>query len=500
MTLGKILLVEDKDKFAHPVQAILSDCGFLVQHATNADAAFKLYPPNSEPPDVIILDMNLGRGKNGIQVGQAFRKQFSGYPPEMIVCTAYNDRDYLRGAINLNVTAYLDKNEFDLTDNIVAYCRLLCLRRFFIFHQHKYEHIMGYICKEALTTEATFERLVSDFLVPMMIRYFGMGFVVFSLSKSGWKAGGPPPLDWLDLEKMKELCHAGTESNFDKAVVAPIYRCDDVHIALGVFDLSKDERMRVAKGSLPVASHLILELIIRHLRATLVERVFAPVHLRTKLEQHHRLQRRTMGQFLQYAGEYQNHMLQMARQSGELHKELPVLAELEEIGKEMTNFGKLIIPSMEVKLISHFKLSSLLGDLETDLEGAGALKSGRLTLVGDAELRTRRMSLYIAMRRVIAMFFARQSDNHLTLTLTTTGYSVILDIKDKSPAFTREECSALVEPFSDSASWSDMAPRLHFFVAASMVVVDLHGTLVALNQDGVKLRLTLPLLPIGGEA
>ncbi len=78
-----VLLVEDEDLFRMLLVDIMNDAGFEVVAAADAATALAL-AETSEPPKLIVSDVDLGAGMNGFALVEAVRRRWPQVPVLMM--------------------------------------------------------------------------------------------------------------------------------------------------------------------------------------------------------------------------------------------------------------------------------------------------------------------------------------------------------------------------------------------------------------------------------
>ena len=112
MDKKKILVVEDNIITAKHIANSLKKFGYEVTGMVNsADAVLKSIVKNT--PDLAILDINLGRDVDGIQIANLLEKE---YGVAFIFLTSYNDEETINRILKLNPLGYIIKpfNPVDL--------------------------------------------------------------------------------------------------------------------------------------------------------------------------------------------------------------------------------------------------------------------------------------------------------------------------------------------------------------------------------------------------
>ncbi|MEZ4383877.1 MAG: response regulator [Nannocystaceae bacterium] len=102
---GRIYIVEDEALIAMELEDRLRELGYVVcGHAARGEVALREIP--AARPDLILLDVNLGRGVSGLDVAEALRERLS---TPIIFLTAYSDADLVARAAKTESFAYLVK-------------------------------------------------------------------------------------------------------------------------------------------------------------------------------------------------------------------------------------------------------------------------------------------------------------------------------------------------------------------------------------------------------
>jgi CheY-like chemotaxis protein len=68
----RLLMIDDDPDFVEGIQAILEGADYTVDVAYNPDDGFKALQTN--PPDLLLLDIMMGRGAEGIMLARKIRK------------------------------------------------------------------------------------------------------------------------------------------------------------------------------------------------------------------------------------------------------------------------------------------------------------------------------------------------------------------------------------------------------------------------------------------
>ncbi len=105
----KILIVDDEIIAAMSFRIELQKQGYTVcDIATNSEMAIDIF--NSENPDIIIMDIALPEGFDGIETSKILKKYSPGLP--IIFITGYDNEEIRSCAMNMESVRYLTKPVF----------------------------------------------------------------------------------------------------------------------------------------------------------------------------------------------------------------------------------------------------------------------------------------------------------------------------------------------------------------------------------------------------
>lgn len=116
MNSGKILVVEDEAFIAHDIKRILDAQGYsTIIDCFSVDSAMELM--QSHQPDLVLIDINLGSKKTGIDLAEYLDKVFR---VPYIFITSYTDRSTLSQVANCSPSGYITKpfKPGDLISNV----------------------------------------------------------------------------------------------------------------------------------------------------------------------------------------------------------------------------------------------------------------------------------------------------------------------------------------------------------------------------------------------
>jgi len=106
----RLLIVDDNRHAAEIVKSILTSVGAQeVSETATAERAFKLM--REEPFDLVVLDQNLGKGDEGIQLVHRIRNDPASPNPyiPILMLTGYTEQRRVKAARDAGVTEFLSK-------------------------------------------------------------------------------------------------------------------------------------------------------------------------------------------------------------------------------------------------------------------------------------------------------------------------------------------------------------------------------------------------------
>ncbi len=102
-----VLIVEDEVVVAMDIENALKAFDYeVVGHAQNSAEAFKIF--ETTRPDIVLLDINLGEGDDGISTAQKLQAQYAS-PFGIIYITAFGDDANIERAVKTMPSAYILK-------------------------------------------------------------------------------------------------------------------------------------------------------------------------------------------------------------------------------------------------------------------------------------------------------------------------------------------------------------------------------------------------------
>jgi len=103
----RILIVEDSDAIRRMIEALVAARGFQVTAVSNGAKGLEAAATN--PPDVVLLDLNLPGSYDGLEVCRRLRAEPATATTPIVIITAMADAESKQRAIEAGCTAYYTK-------------------------------------------------------------------------------------------------------------------------------------------------------------------------------------------------------------------------------------------------------------------------------------------------------------------------------------------------------------------------------------------------------
>jgi DNA-binding response OmpR family regulator len=122
--MARILIIEDEPGVAEILQVNLQGAGHAVAAAADGEEALSAL--DQDPPDLVLLDLNLPR-VSGFRVIEVMRRTAGWEEVPVVVVTAYNFEEAV-DVVRVGVDEFLTK-PFDVSDVLAAVDRVMGGRR-----------------------------------------------------------------------------------------------------------------------------------------------------------------------------------------------------------------------------------------------------------------------------------------------------------------------------------------------------------------------------------
>jgi CheY-like chemotaxis protein len=103
----RILIVEDSDAIRRMIEALVTARGFQVTAVSNGVKGLEAAATN--PPDVVLLDLNLPGTYDGLEVCRRLRAEPATRSTPIVIITAMADAESKQRAVEAGCTAYYTK-------------------------------------------------------------------------------------------------------------------------------------------------------------------------------------------------------------------------------------------------------------------------------------------------------------------------------------------------------------------------------------------------------
>lgn len=110
----RVLIVEDNPQLREFLRVYVRDFFSEIAECADADGAFELY--RELRPDVVLMDIALGGGSNGI----AATRRIVGFDPraKVVMVTSFDEKDLRQAAADAGATGYVLKRDLSGLDMI----------------------------------------------------------------------------------------------------------------------------------------------------------------------------------------------------------------------------------------------------------------------------------------------------------------------------------------------------------------------------------------------
>lgn len=363
-----ILVVEDRDALRSLLKGSLEVRGFRVADAADEEEARRRSEELGADLDVVLLDIELGRGGNGLDFGMWLKEEWrrkDRWLPEFLVYSAHEKADYYQAAIRLGAGAYLRKGDLGgdpgdpvparpiRMDRVEHHVKALALRRVFrgdypngakdinvlVRKSHCLDDALERFCRELLTQELE-ATLGGDFVLLLGGR--SRGAVGFAGSKI--RIDKPELLTRIDMAIHDRLGSVepliidrslvgNTLSRLDGAVFFPLGEIREYRLSLGLVP---------GAGSAENVGELA-RILGQYLSSAVLDHWLRIIEAWAKLETERRMiHLRATSDFCLYQGQELQTLLQEAeRQAKEQDGKIP-LEKLHAVAEELRGAGEML--------------------------------------------------------------------------------------------------------------------------------------------------------------
>lgn len=208
MSEKMVLIVEDAPAQRKALEFALKLRGFKAESAGTVAESRELLNRLGDQVDVVVLDMRLDDPKESHTTGADLGIEFlndrrkrerwndvrSATLPEFLILSAYAEADYYRMAMDLDVAAYLQKQQNDQLD-VIRHVRALSLRRALNIGQPKIVEQITQVAERSRTSFEAITKLCGLVMAPRFELSLGAPFVLLLGSRNRTeKCGGVPDL------------------------------------------------------------------------------------------------------------------------------------------------------------------------------------------------------------------------------------------------------------------------------------------------------------------
>lgn len=535
MSPKRVLIIEDEEPQRLALHHGLELRKFWVASAATAAAARKLIAAETEPFDVVVIDMHLdkdwdpGSGKKevtGAHVGIEVKNKWPHWSPEFLISSAYKLAEYYRLALDLGVAAYLEKAHHDLR-SVMRHVRALALRRGLSVERPNALAEIRHVAETSRDNAEAVRRFCSEILCRELLASLDTPFVVLLTDRSGTYGVGNrfnlPDGVFRAYATVQALTHG-------KAAIAEpfVFKADDLRALDSAVEtdilarldnaafipLAADDEFRISLGLLPEAARAdsiagavaTARVLLEYFRPAVLKHLLTLTATVTELHAKRLAVLRATSQFCLYVGQEQLATLAAAQDAGELLdagrycEKLGLLAaDLRDAGEELGELGRLQPTSAEPPAGSPdaaeiLPMSEIASEAWHDLADALEQEAGLLRIEGSCLVQGRRDSLQIATTRILQWFIQRMTESpadsepaiFVRCRETTRGPEVAFE--DRSRRLSEQLRDFLFVPFSQASSRPPAkkelrGPGIHLSLYMAKMLVELSAGGVIEDQS-----------------
>jgi NarL family two-component system response regulator LiaR len=109
--LYSLVIIDDHDLLRRGLISALGKDWIIAGEAADLDEAKGIFAKLKTPPDMVMLDIALGKGQWGLDLIPALTEQYGTSSPPVLVYSAYADYAHVQAAMNMGVRGYVSKAE-----------------------------------------------------------------------------------------------------------------------------------------------------------------------------------------------------------------------------------------------------------------------------------------------------------------------------------------------------------------------------------------------------
>lgn len=504
-----ILIVEDEAPQRNALEIALKVRGFDAESAAKVADSRELLERRGDEAAVIVLDMQLEDTTEpqttGADLGIEFlserrkRERWedirSTLVPEFLILSAFAETDYYRKAIDLDVAAYLHKQQSNQED-VIRHVRAASLRRALNIGQPKIIEQLSLIAERSRTPLEAVTRLCRTVLEPEFELALGAPFVILLGSQGrAEKCGGDALLPSGDNDaysQIQALTHGQSNRTdpfvfnmellseptseeiyriyrrLDGGAFLPFWLGKDLRLTIGV--LEDDSGNKVAEKPQPLC-----KVLDQYLRPSILEHT---VDILTRLTRM-KVQRETVLSMTSKScistGQQQLALLEDGRASQEVNPNSEFFKRMKSLAEDLRATGETLLPLgwqddnspqaalnvhvYKVSEIVHEAWSTLRQQVETNGLEPPVISTKRE--FHELEVDATRVELLLAVVRIMQWMVQRKhripkgGKQQIFVEWSEEGERLLIVFEDRSARLSHRWRQFLFEPFTQSASQGD---------------------------------------------
>jgi CheY-like chemotaxis protein len=508
-----VLIIEDEATQRGALEIDLKVRGFQTYSAGTIEESRALLNKMGDQADVVVLDMRLEDPKEpqttGADLGIEFlneRRQRERWEdvrasslPEFLILSAYAEADYYRKAMDLDVAAYLQKQQKN-QEEVIRHVRALSLRRALNIGQPQIIEKVSRIAERSRTPFEAVIKLCRKILAPEFKATLGAPFVIFLGNRGrAEKCGGDPDLPEVDSPiygQIQALVHG--QSNRSEPFVLNKQLLQEPHDketywmyermdggAFLPFWLKRDLRLTVGilrdtgGNKLAEDPKSLCEILDQYLRPSILEHTVDILTRLTRLK----VQRETVLTMTSKScistGQEQLALLEDGRVNHEVNPDSGFFKKMKGLAEDLRATGETLLPlgngdgetgygtESRVSGIPLLKIVEIVSDAwstvqdQIETEGIESPSIFTRSEFKELEVQATRVELLLAMVRILQWMVQRKQRvpkggrQQILIEWLEQDESMLVAFEDRSARLSQRWRQFLFDPFTQAASQGD---------------------------------------------
>jgi len=495
-----VFIVEDNPVVGKNMQKAFLNRGFDTIHTLSSDEAWEKLNMLQQVPDLVVLDMHLGHGLNGAELGIQLRNKFGEVSPDFLIYSGHSDSNYFHDAIRLGAGIYLDKTNERGYLPVITHGRVLIARRLL---KRSLGRISGLI-KNYSSIDKAFLGVISEIIYPELESVLGLPyFCVLSLHGHHFPVGCEvsdiiqntyllsslqelaarvyPNCSSLEahLTKISDKISSRVFKKIYDGMLVPLYQFEDIQVSL-IF-----ETVSFGLGSLKEQASVMAPIFCEHFHPGFVDSIFSSIKTRLEIELRKRDQLESIGRIFTSIGRESREIFIKARTTQEIVPGAIELPRLEKLSRELNSVGEQLIAVSEE---SHSQIEvdavDLIRTVWEELEPRRIGSLIELEIMETCCVIASYPDMFLAVKRILIWMLERakrrgiEGQNIILVGEQRLNDMVAISFRDFSPRLQESLLDTLFQPFTPSSFGNDgIEERTGLFTAKTLIEIANEGKL-----------------------